>query len=69
MTEVQMQRTIREFSKAAGETVTIEDYGDEWTIFCSELGMYRINDKYTKVASKGYSKNLQTWYITIARGF
>ena len=56
---------VSEFSRVAGEQVTAEVIRDEYYVFCSELAMYRIADKY-KYNSKGFSKNLNTWYVSIS---
>ena len=70
ITTEQYSRMTRTFQEAAGDqpVTSIEIIRDCFYIFTTELGMYRIADKYTRVASKGFSKNLNTWYVAISRG-
>lgn len=55
------KRATRNFSEAAGESVYVIVTEDNFTVFCTELGMYRIMDKYPTI-SHGYSDTEQCWY-------
>ena len=65
--EAFQRRIAEDLGHIAGESVTAEVKADEYYVFCSELGMYRIADVY-KYNSKGFSQNLNTWYICIPHG-
>lgn len=71
ITAAQQDRMVKTFQDIAkDQTVSsVEVIRDCFYIFTTELGMYRIADKYgATVASKGFSKNLDTWYVAISRG-
>jgi hypothetical protein len=66
-TPAQQARTVKMFSDVAGTPVEIIWYGDKYTILTTELGMYRIADKWAaRLTSKGESKNLSCWYVTLS---
>jgi len=50
----------------AKDKVEVEAIGNEWTAFTTEIGMYRIMDRYgfDTVKSHGYSPNLSTYYVS-----
>jgi hypothetical protein len=73
-----VQKIEREVAKyARGEHVRVELVDPEWGVqggfwvFTTELGMYRIWDKYTTggkfqtAASKGWSRTESTWYVKV----
>lgn len=53
--------------QAGGEPVTAVMVNDDrsWYAFTTELGMYRLADKYGRVSSKGWSRNRNTWFVCI----
>lgn len=62
-------RALKEAQKHAGDqpVSSVELNEDRsWYAFTTELGMYRLADKYP-VKSKGYSTNLGTWYVHIGK--
>jgi len=65
-TPAQQQRAVETFAQIAGAEVEIIWRADEYTVLTTELGMYRIAEKYA-VISKGHSVNLGKWYVTIRR--
>ncbi len=67
ITQTQHARAMNDFQEAAGNQPinSIEMIRDHLYIFTTELGMYRIADKYTNFTTKGFSKNLDSWYISI----
>jgi hypothetical protein len=66
-TPAQQDRTVKMFSDVAGTPVEIIWYDAEYTILTTELGMYRIADKWVaRVISKGRSVNLDCWFVTLS---
>ena len=60
------ERATQDFGRAAGETVYVIVRDELFDVFCTELAMYRLQEKYMpKVISKGYSSNEKCWYISI----
>lgn len=52
--------------RMAKEPVEVEWINGAIYAFTSEIGMYRIWDKYGAKLHKGYSANMRTWYVVIS---
>ena len=63
-TPAQIARTQNEYTKIAGEPVTIEFISGTLYAFCSELGTLRLFRKMPNMC-QGYSVNLKTFYFSI----
>ena len=64
-TEIKLQN---DWTKIAGETVTVEKIGGAFYGFCSELGALRLFHKYQIVdgrAKAAYSENQKTWFFRL----
>lgn len=65
-TPAQLQRLQGDLVHMAKEPVEVEWIdGEIYAYPATELGMYRIWDKYSAKIRKGYSTNLRKWYLII----
>lgn len=64
MTPAQLQRVEQDYSKIAGEPVTVDRICDTLYVYGSELATLRL---FRKMPNKrqGYSENLQTFYFSL----
>lgn len=63
-TATQIARTQTDYSKIAGEHVTIEQIGGEIYAFGSELATLRLFRKMPNMR-QGYSENMKTFYFCV----
>lgn len=60
----QISRLVKDYSKIAGEPVTIEQIKSGLYVFGSELATLRIFRKQPLNTRQGYSENLNTFYFS-----
>lgn len=66
MTEAQKSRLQRDWSKIAGEVITIEEIGGSVYAFCSELAALRLFHKYNcKSAKADFSTPRNSWFFRL----
>lgn len=71
MTENQKARVTAEWSKLAGEPVTVNKIGSYLHAHGSELACLRLEHKFrgSKEVGVDYSANLQTWFFSKSTAF
>lgn len=65
-----LQRIINDWSKVAGETVTVEVMEEDMYAFGSELACLRLEHYFKKGVCEtdtAYSVNLKTWYFLLKK--
>lgn len=67
MTEAQAARTATDWTKIAGDRVTIEEIKDVIYGFTSELGALRLFHKFScpSKCRAGYSQNMGSWFFSV----
>ena len=69
MTQAQHERVVREWSRLAGEPVTVEEITGNLYAHGSELACLRLAYKFRRASDDRarceYSKNLSTWVFSL----
>lgn len=65
ITENDLKRTQRDYSRIAGEQVVVEQIRGALYVYGSELATLRLFRKMPHI-NQGYSENLKTFYVSIS---
>lgn len=64
LTAQQIARVTKDYSKIAGETVTVNQIASGLYVYASELGTLRLFRKMPNMR-QGYSENLKVFYFCV----